>query len=119
MALPRALRRFGFAYTTAFAGLYALALVKDLALITVYPTLGIFVWGTWHSQDAAPSLGGVPAMYWYGWTTTAGLGALVLSVVAAVLPRRWTPLVSPAWLWIVPVAAMIVCVYHSLPWFRL
>jgi len=119
MTVPPALRRFGFTYTAAFAGLYALALVKDLALITVYPTLGIFVFGTWHAQDAAPSLGGVPAMYWYGWTTTAALGALIVSAVVAALPGRWTPRISSAWLWIAPVAAMLVCVYHTLPWFRL
>ena len=119
MTAPRAVRRFALAYAPAFAGLYTLALVKDLALITVYPTLGIFVPGTWHSQDAAPSLGGVPAMYWYGWTATAVLGALVLSSIAALLPERWTSRISSAWLWIVPASAMIVCVYHTLPWFRL
>jgi hypothetical protein len=119
MTVPRPLRRFGFTFTPAFVGLYALALVKDLALITVYPTLGTFVFGTWHAQDAAPSLGGVPAMYWYGWTTTAALGALMLSVVVAVMPGRWVPRISPVWLWIAPAAAMIVCVYHTLPWFRL
>ena len=107
MTVPRALRRFGFAYTPAFAGLYALALVKDLALITVYPSLGIFVFGTWHAQDAAPSLGGVPAMYWYGWTTTAALGALIGSAVAAALPWRLTPRISPAWLWIAPAVAFL------------
>jgi hypothetical protein len=103
MTVPPALRRFGFTYTAAFAGLYALALVKDLALITVYPTLGIFVFGTWHAQDA----------------TTAALGALIVSAVVAALPGRWTPRISSAWLWIAPVAAMLVCVYHTLPWFRL
>jgi hypothetical protein len=29
-------------------------------------------------------------MYWYGWTTTAAVGALVVGLVAAVLPERWT-----------------------------
>ena len=34
-----------------------------------------------------------------------------------VLPERWT--FSPGWLWMVPVTAMIACVYLTLPWFRL
>ena len=31
-----------------------------------------------------------PAMYWYGWTATAALGALMPGLIAALLPERWT-----------------------------
>src|SRR5262245_34898553 len=119
MTPSRSFRRFAFAYAPAFAVLYALALAKDLAMITVYPTLGIFVLGTQHSQDASSSVGGVPAMYWYGWTATAALGALMLSIIAAFLLERWVRLISLKWLWLMPASAMIVCVYLALPWFRL
>ena len=34
-------RRFAFAFGTTFAVLYVLALAKDLALFTVFPSLGI------------------------------------------------------------------------------
>lgn len=119
MMFSRSFRRFAFAYAPAFGILYAIALAKDLAVITVYPTLGIFVLGTQHSQDAAPSMGGVPALYWYGWTGTAALGAFLFSIVVAFLPERWTQWMSSTWLWMLPVAAMIACVYLTLPWFRL
>jgi hypothetical protein len=117
---PR-LRRFAFAYGSAFAMFYVVALKLDLALFTVYPTISVVLPGTHHSRDTvAPSMGSfLPAMHWYGWVATATLGALILGVVAASLPDRWTPRVWPGWLWVAPVAAMIACVYLTLPWFRL
>jgi hypothetical protein len=60
-----------------------------------------------------------PAMYWYGWTATAALGALMVGLVAAFFPERWTQRFWLEWLWVVPAAAMIACVYLTLPWFRL
>jgi hypothetical protein len=119
MKSSHSFRRFAFAYAPAFAVLYALALARDLAMVTVYPTLGVFVMGTQHSQDAAPSMGGVPAMYWYGWTATAAVGALILSIIAVFFPERWTPRISLMWLWMLPASAMIACIYLTLPWFRL
>ena len=114
-------RRFAFAYGTAFAVLYVVALKADLALFTVYPSLGVVLLGTHHSKDVAdPAMGFIaPAMYWYGWTATAALGALMFGLVAALLPERWTQRFWSGWLWVIPVAAMIACVYLTLPWFRL
>jgi len=119
MTLVRSHRQFAFAFGMAFAVLYVLALAMDLALFTVYPTLGIVVPGTQHAQDAAPSIGGVPAIYWYGWTATAALGALTLALIAALLPERWTRRISLPWLWVAPVFAMFACVYLTLPWFQM
>lgn len=121
MTSAPAFRRFAFAYGTAFAALYAIALKLDLALFTVYPAQGVILWGTHHSRDTvAPAMGFLaPAMYWYGWTATAALGALVVALVAAAVPERWSPRLSPGWLWAVPVFAMLACVYLTLPWFRL
>jgi hypothetical protein len=50
-------RRFAFAYGPAFSVLYVIALVRDLALFTVYPSLGIVLLGTHHSADiVSPSI---------------------------------------------------------------
>jgi hypothetical protein len=100
---------------------YVIALKLDLALFTVYPTIGVVLLGTHHSRDTvAPSMGSLlPAMHWYGWTAAAALGAILFGVVAASLPDRWIHRVWPGWLWVAPVAAMIACVYLTLPWFRL
>ncbi len=116
-----ALRRFAFAFGTAFAVWYAVAVGRQLALFTVFPSLGIILPGTVQLRDFAdPALGFLaPAMYWYGWTATAALGALVVGLIAAVAPEVWTRRIWLGWLWVVPVAAMSACVYFTLPWFRL
>ena len=113
--------RFAFAYGAAFAVLYVIALKLDLALFTVYPSLGVVLLGTHHSRDiTAPSMAFLaPAMYWYGWTATAAIGALILALVAAQLPVRWTRRLWLGWLWVVPALAMMGCVYLTMPWFRL
>ena len=118
---PLAFRRFAFAFAIAFAALYVLALAKNLALFTVYPSFGLVVWGTHLARDVVdPALGFLaPAMYWYGWAATAALGALVAGLLAAALPERWARRVWPGWLWVVPVSAMLGCVYLTLPWFSL
>jgi hypothetical protein len=114
-------RRFAFTFGTAFALCYAIAVGRQLALFTVFPSLGIVLPGTIQSRDVAdPALGFLaPAMYWYGWTATATLGALAAAVVSLALPEAWTRWIWLGWLWAIPVAAMGACVYFTLPWFRL
>ncbi len=121
MTSSQSFRRFTFAYGTAFAVLYMAALKLDIALFTVYPSLGVVLLGTHHSRDvAAPSMAFVaPAIYWYGWTATAALGALMSGLIAALLPERWTRRFWSGWLWVFAVAAMGGCAYLTLPWFRL
>lgn len=120
MTTAPAFRKFAFAYGTAFAVLYAVALAQDLALFTVYPSFGVVLFGTHHSRDVvAPAIGfAAPAMYWYGWTATAAIGALMFGIIAVLLPDRCTRRFWPGWLWLAPVIAMIACVYLTLPWFR-
>ena len=115
-----AVRRFVFAYGAAFALFYAIARARGLALFTVYPAQGVVLFGTHRSRDFAdPVLDFLaPEMYWYGWTASAAVGALVIGLIAVLLPDRlrsfW------AWCaWIVPPMAMIACVYLTIPWFRL
>ena len=121
MTSSQSFRRFAFAYGVAFAVLYVVALKLDLALFTVYPSLGVVLLGTHHSRDVvAPALAFVaPAMYWYGWAATAGLGALVVGLLAAAISDRWVRWIWTGWLWVVPAAAMLACVYLTLPWFSL
>jgi amino acid permease len=116
-----AFRRFAFAYGTSFAILYVLALTKDVALFTVYPSQGIVVLGTQHARDVVdPAMGFLaPAMYWYGWTAAAAIGAFGFGLVGALVPEGWTRRSWAEWVWLVPVLAMIECVYLTLPWFRL
>ncbi len=116
-----ALRRFAFAFGTAFSLCYAIAVGRKLALFTVFPSLGIVLPGTVQSRDVAdPALSFLaPAMYWYGWTATAALGALAAGAIGALAPELWTERIWLGWLWLAAIAAMAACVYFTLPWFRL
>ena len=121
MTSSASFRRFAFAFGTTFAVLYVVALAKDLALFTVFPSLGIVLAGTHHSRDVAdPAMGFLaPAMYWYGWAATAALGALIVALVAASFAERLARYVWPGWVWVIPALSMLACVYLTLPWFRL
>jgi hypothetical protein len=87
---PSTFRRFAFAYGAAFALFYAIAHARGLALFTVYPAQGIVLLGLHRSRDVAdPVLDFLaPEMYWYGWIACAAVGALVIGLVAALLPSR-------------------------------
>jgi len=121
MTTSGAFRRFAFTFGTAFAVLYVVVLKLDLALFTVYPSLGVVILGTHHARDSVdPALAFLaPAMYWYGWSATAALGALLPGLAAAWLPERWTRRAWSGWLCVLPVAAMIACIYLTMPWFRI
>ena len=114
-------RRFAFTFGPTFAVLYVVAVAKDLALFTVFPSLGIVLAGTHHTGDVADAAMGflAPAMYWYGWAATAALGALMIGLVVASLPGCSARYVWPGWVWVIPALAMVACVYLTLPWFRL
>ena len=112
-------RHFAFAFGTAFAVLYVVALAKDLALFTVFPSLGIVLAGTHHSRDVAdPAMGFLaPAMYWYGFVITSALGAAVVTGIAALIPDSlidrvpWRSLT-----WLAPLGAIIYVAYVLLPY---
>jgi amino acid permease len=116
-----AFRRFAFAFGAAFAVFYVVAIKLDLALFTVYPSLGVVILGTHHARDTVdPALAFLaPTMYWYGWVATAALRAVAVGAIAALLPGQWTRRFWLGWICVIPVLAMLACVYLTLPWFRL
>ncbi len=120
MTSSASFRRFAFAFGTIFAILYVVALARDVALFTVFPSLGVVLAGTHHTRDVAdPAMGFLaPAIYWYGWAATAALGALTFGLVAVLLPGRWTRAIWRGWVWLAPALSMIACAYLTLPWFR-
>jgi hypothetical protein len=115
-----AFRRFALAFSTGFALIYVIARVRGLALLTVYPSLGVVLPGAHRSHDVAdPVLDFLaPEMWWYGWIATAVVGALVIGFIAALFPARWAFPLWPQVVWMAPIVAMIACVYLTVPWFR-
>jgi hypothetical protein len=69
-------------FSTVFAVLYLMVATFNYALFTYHPTL--------HELDlfVQPAKAG-PAMYWYGWITTAGIGAVAVAAMAALVQDRW------------------------------
>src|SRR5260221_8703971 len=110
-------RRFALAFGTTFAFLYVVALARDVALFTVFPSLGVVLAGTHHSRDVAdPAMGFLaPAIYWYGWAATAAPGALVLGFVAALLPGRGARAIWRGWVWVGPPLSIVACGFLTLP----
>ena len=98
-------------FAAVFAVLYVFAMELNWAAFTYHPRLMEFELGTQPPRNG-------PAMYWYGWLTTAALGGLAAGLAAmAVLTRQ---LSANLWLtmgWLVTAGAMLVAVYFMLPFF--
>ena len=96
----------------AFAVIYAPTMDYNWTLATYHPIQGI-----WQLGRAPPLGGGSPAMYWYGFVFAAGLGALAVTAITALIPENLmarVPWRSLAWL--VPIGAIIYCAYVLLPY---
>lgn len=101
--------RFVSVFAAVAAVLYVVAMEVNWAAFTYHPRLVEFGWG------AEPSRNG-PAMYWYGWITTATFGGIVAGAIAAIAPWRgdkFWPLIG----WLVPAGAMAASVYFMIPFF--
>ncbi len=104
MIFGRSFSTFVVAFSVAYAVLYIFAIEYNLALFTYHPASEEFHWLVKPATDQ-------PAMYWYGWLTTAGLGALVIAALASWLPESCARRVWPGWSWAVPVAMMLFVTY--------
>ncbi len=85
----------------AFAVIYAFVLYNNWALATYHPRPGTWEWGVAPPKDG-------PAMYWYGFVLTSALGALVVTIAAALIPERLRDRMPlPTLTWLIPLCAMI------------
>lgn len=91
-------------FAVAFAVAYTLAVWNNYAAFTYHPLLGEIGWGVEKSRDG-------PAMYWYGWITTALLCALVACALAALIPQGVSRRAWPGWVWLVPLGALLAFAY--------
>jgi len=78
----------------------------NLALITYHPQINV-----WAPLAEAPRQGQGPAMYWYGWLLTAGLGAGVLAALSLALPARPLERVWSVLVWVVPLVLIAFITY--------
>lgn len=110
-SVPRTALAFWSVFATVAGVLYVVAMEMNLAAITYHPRLVEFDLGT-----VPPKSG--PAMYWYGWMTTAAGGGLIAGALAAILTRAGGSAKLWLWLgWIGPAVAMLASAYFMLPFF--
>jgi hypothetical protein len=104
--------RLAAIFGVAFALIYAPTMDLNWTAATYHPIQGI-----WQLGRAPPLGGGSPAMYWYGFIITSALGALAVTVLAALVPDKvlerlpWRSLV-----WLVPIVVVFYIAYVLLPY---
>jgi hypothetical protein len=98
----------------AFALIYMPSMNLNWAFATYHPKQGIWQWGV---APPIPGEGG-PAMYWYGFVMTSFVGALAVTVAAALVPEKITArLPWPTLTWLLPLCAMFYFGWVLLPYF--
>jgi hypothetical protein len=106
----RALPVFLSVFSAAFAVLYVLAMDHNWAALTYHPRPAEWGWGVEPPRNG-------PAMYWYGWMTTAGAGALAVAALALAAART---VPASLWFrlgWLAPAGAIVVALYLMSPFF--
>jgi len=106
LATSARFKTFAIVFGIATAVLYVISDMARLPLFTYHPGTGRIDLG-W--APARRDEG--PAMYWYGWIATAVLGAAILGILAAMLPKRVTRKIPLSLAWIVPVLLTPVLIY--------
>jgi hypothetical protein len=91
-------------FAVTYAVVYLASIWNNYALFTYHPVLGEIGWGVEKSRDG-------PAMYWYGWMSTAALAALGVTGLAALMPARTLQRLSPGVTWVVTLLVLLAIVY--------
>jgi hypothetical protein len=104
MIAARCLPVFVITFAVAYAILYVVSVEYNLALFTYHPAAEEFHFLVKPAKDG-------PAMYWYGWMATSGLGALVVAAFASWLPAGPLSRLWSGWSWAIPLAAMLFFCY--------
>ncbi|MBV8538704.1 MAG: hypothetical protein JO128_24110 [Alphaproteobacteria bacterium] len=100
-------------FSVAFAVLYVLSMDNNWALFTYLARAGEF-----HPLVYAPPTPRAgPAMYWWGWLATSGIGAAIVAGIAAALPAGWAGRHWTSLSWLVPLAMLLVLVFLLRGWF--
>ena len=99
------LATFTIVFSIAYAAVYLLAVENNWALFTYHPALETF------GALVQKPIDGGPAMYWYGWLATSGLGAFAIAVLAGAIPAGFGNRIWSSLAWAVPLATMFAFGY--------
>jgi hypothetical protein len=100
MTATRKVGVFAIVFAVAYPIIYIVCTEMNWAAFTYHAAIGQFAAG-----PAKPIAG--PAMYWYGWITTAAIAAGTIAAIAAWLPGDAMKRLPAATAWVVPCAAIV------------
>ena len=106
----RSLPSLAIVFVVAYSVIYLLAVWNNYALFTYHPALNEIGMGVEKPRDG-------PAMYWYGWMSTAALGAFGACLIAWLIPPRVMQRLWPGWTWVVPIIVLLLFVYLNRNYF--
>ncbi len=97
-------------FSAAFGVIYVVCMHFNISPFAYYPRSGEFYRAVTDAVEGPP-------MFFYGWLTYALVGAVVVTLLATVLPRRLSESVWPICSWVIPIGAIIVSAYFMRIWF--
>ncbi|MDB5865659.1 MAG: hypothetical protein JWO70_3465 [Betaproteobacteria bacterium] len=104
MIRPRSVAFVAIVFAVVYAIAYVIAVWKNVPVFTYHPIAGTIGLGVEKPHDG-------PAMYWFGWMSTAAIAALAACLVASLVPERIARRLGSAWAWAVPVGVLLFFAY--------
>jgi hypothetical protein len=111
LAASAKFKTFAITFSTFGPVVYCLCQFFNWPMFTFHPATNRLAWGY-----EGPRPGEGPNMLWYGWTATTLLVAVVVGVVAMMLPEHVTKKMPLALMWLFPILAIPYIVYSLMPW---
>jgi hypothetical protein len=99
-------------FSIVFPLIYLPAMYYNWPVFTYVPRVREF-----HSLRYLPPQGDGPAIYYYGWLLTAGIGAAAIALALSALPEKTARRIPANLAWIVPLAVLAVLLDILSPWF--
>ncbi|HWG04937.1 MAG TPA: hypothetical protein VG271_07975 [Beijerinckiaceae bacterium] len=95
-------------FAAAFCPLDVIAFYFNLPVFSYMSRTQEFHWGMY---AAPPIKAPGPGMYYWGWTLTAALGAIVVAIIASFVPERIASRVSPGWVPVILACCVLTLLY--------
>jgi hypothetical protein len=111
LATSAKFKTFAVTFSTFGPVIYVITQFFNWPLFTFHPATNRLVWGY-----EGPRPGEGPNMLWYGWTGTTVLAALVVGLIAVMLPEQTTRKLPLLLMWVLPILAIPYIVYSLMPW---
>jgi hypothetical protein len=114
LAASSKFKRFATIFSITAPVVYCLVVFFNYPLFTYFPGDNRFAWGAQASRG-----GEGPNMLWYGFTSTAIIIAVILGIIAMMLPEHVIKKIPLSLVWIFPILAIPYVIYSLKAWWTL